>query len=418
MAKRSLLLFLGIIVLVSTTGVIMAADTKEITWQVWVTPNLTKSFYESVAQAFEAKNPGISVQVIEANAGTEPNADNFIKTRIAAGNVPDLMEIITVASFADAGLLWEIPVNDPDLENVIALKSTMYNGKMYSFSAQTQPQGLIFYNKKLWAQAGLKETPKTWAEFEAACAKIKAKGLTPILTSGDWVSGFVFSLFCGEDVFSRNTQWYTDRFAQKVKFTDKEWRNAAAFFNRLVKKGYFNEGALSMSYSDLEPQFFAGKAVMYPMGSWFAAAEAKATKDFEVGVFLVPSQKGARHLLDGQNFGNTAIYAKSKNAQEAWKLWKFYRLDPVYGAKALEVDSLFSSVKGLSYPMSPVQQEIQAIINQAVSTSSHFNNKVGSNPPNGIADVYIKVGQSFLTGKVTDIKGTLSSLDDFWKKSQ
>lgn len=418
MKKRILLLVLGIVMLVSCTAVLMAAEHRVVTWQVWVTPNLTKTFYETVVKAFEAKNPGIQVELVEANAGTEPNADNFIKTRIAAGNVPDLMTNITVSSFADADLLWEIPVNDPDLKNVINLKSTMYKGKMYSFVTEVQPQGLIFYNKKLWAQAGLKDTPKTWAEMEAACAKIKAKGLTPILTSGDWVSGYLFSALCGEDVFGKNTKWYTDRYAGKVKFTDKDWISAANYFNRLVKKGYFNQGALSMSYADLEPQFFAGKAVMYPMGSWFAASEDKASKDFEVGVFMVPSQKGTRHLLTGESFGNIGVYSKSKNVQDAWKLWKFYRLDPVYGAKLLEVDSLFSSVKGLTYSMSPLQQEIQALIPQAVSTSAHANNKVGSVPPNGIMDVYQKVGQTFLTGKATNVKATLGMLDDFWEKSK
>jgi ABC-type glycerol-3-phosphate transport system substrate-binding protein len=411
----ALLVMSGALILTSC----QARQPKTITWQVWITPNLTRAHYDEVVQAFQKKNPGYTVTIVETTTGGEM-VDNFIKTRLAAGDVPDLWSNIGVlTSFVDSGLVWELPANDPDLKKVRNIDSYKYKGKLYSFQRQVQPLGDIFYNKKLWAQAGLTDTPKSWAEFEAACEKIKQAGLTPIITGGEFVAGLTFTAFVQAEVNRANPQWNTDRWAGKVHFADDNWVEAASFFKGLVDKGYFNKGALSVGYSDLEQQFLSGKAVMYPMGSWFTAAEAAATKDFEVGVFLTPSKNSAVHLLQTLNYGEWAIYAKSKNPEAAYKLMKFYIMDPVYGVMALQADGLYSNlVPPLTYEMTPLQKEIGDLVSTAQTTSGQYDTNVGEAPPAGIADVYNKVGEQFLAGKVTDVKETLKQLDEFWDKAE
>jgi ABC-type glycerol-3-phosphate transport system substrate-binding protein len=392
---------------------------KNIAWQVWITPNLTRAFYDEVVQAFEKKNPNIKVGIVEANAATLANADDFIKTRLAAGDVPDLWwNIGTPAAYAESGLLWPIPANDPDLKKVRNLMNTAYKGKLYSFQRIIQPLGLIFYNKALWSQAGLSATPASWVEFEAACAKASAAGLTPIITGGEWVAGMTFNTFVMPEVFHNNASWNTDRWAGKAHFTDDIWVESTGFYKGLVDKGYFNKGALSLGYEALEQAFLGGKAVMYPMGSWFSAAEAAATKDFEVGVFFAPTKSGAPHLMQTLNFGEWAIYAKSKNPEAAYKLAKFYIMDPVYGAKALQADGLYSNLQPpLTYSMSPLQKAIMDLVSKAVTTSGMYDTNVGMQPPAGIADEYNTFGQQILAGKVTDVREALKQLDAFWDKA-
>ncbi len=395
------------------------AQAKTISWQVWITPNLTRAFYDEVVAAFQKANPDIKVTIVEANAAAAANSDDFIKTRLAAGDVPDLWwNIGIVASFADAGQLWKIPTNDPDLKKVRNLQSTAYKGTLYSFQRSVQPQGLVFYNKKLWAQAGLTTTPKSWAEFEVACGKAKQAGLVPIITGGEWVAGYVFAAFAEAEVFHNNPQWNTDRWAGTVHFTDADWVEATTFYKGLFDKGYFNKGALSLGYADLEQQFLSGAAVMYPMGSWFSAAEAAATKDFEVGVFPVPTKSGAVHLMQTLNFGEFGIYAKSKNPEAAYKLAKFYIMDPVYGVKALEVDGLYSNLTPpLTYQMTPLQQAIGDLIAKAETTSGLYDTNVGAQPAPGVADEENTVGQKIMAGQAADVKATLKQLDDFWDKA-
>jgi ABC-type glycerol-3-phosphate transport system substrate-binding protein len=392
---------------------------KSITWQVWITPNLTRAHYDEVVQAFKKANPGTEVTIVETTSGGEM-VDNFLKTRLAAGDVPDLWSNVGVlTSFVDAGQVWELPANDPDLKKVRNIDSYKYKGKLYSFQRQVQPLGEIFYNKKLWAEMGFTDPPKSWAEFDVVCSKIKQAGLTPIITGAEFVAGLTFTAFVQAEVNRANPQWYTDRWAGKVHFTDDNWVEAASFFKSLVDKGYFNKGALSLGYSDLEQQFLSGKAVMYPMGSWFSAAEAAAKKDFEVGVFLMPSKDSAAHLLQVLNYGEWAIYAKSKNPQLAYKLMKFYIMDPVFGVKALQADGLYSNlVTPLTYEMTPLQKDIMDLIPKAMTTSGQYDTNVGEAPPAGVADVYNKVGEQFLAGKVTDVKETLKQLDEFWDKAE
>lgn len=422
MTVRRLLLALA---LVLVAGPLMFAaggkeatpQVKNVTWLVWITPNLTRAFYDEVAQAFQKQNTDIKVTIVESASGS--TQDELIKTRLAAGDVPDLwMNVGVLSAFADAGQLWALPASDPDLKKVRELQAFKYKGKLYSYMMGVQPLSLIFYNKKLWTQAGLSTTPKTWAEFEADCEKIKQAGLTPIITGGEWLPGWVFSTFTMAEVFHQDSQWNTDRWAGKVHFTDDNWVEATSFFKRLVDKGYFNKGALSVGYADVEQQFLSGKAVMYPMGCWFSAAEAGAKKDFDVGVFLAPTKSGALHLMKTLNYGDWAIYAKSKNPEAAYKLIKFYSMNPEYGVKALQVDGLYSNlIPPLTYEMTPLQKAIMDLIPTAQTISGMYDTNVGAPPPAGIRDSYDSFGQQVMAGRVTDVKAALKQLDDFWDKA-
>ena len=268
------------------------------------------------------------------------------------------------------------------------------------------------------AQAGLTATPATWAELLDACGRLRAAGITPIITGGEWVAGFVFSMLTSADVFQKNPQWYADRWEGDVSF-EEGFADAAGYFNELVDGGCFNKGALSVGYADLEQQFLAGKGAIYPMGSWFTAAEAKADNDFEVGVFYPPSADGTPHLMQGLNYGSTAVYNQSEHPETTYELMKFALMDEVYGARLLEVDGLFSSLEPpLTYPMSPLQLELMDLLAVPDTTSGFYGLLVGAAPPAGIMAAYDRVGQSFLAGQVTDVPRALRELDEFWADSE
>ena len=387
---------------------------KEISWQVWVTPNLSLAFWQEIADAFVAEHPDVTVELIEANAAVTPAADDFIKTRIAAGDVPDLMTNITINVFADAGILWPLPDDDPDLQRIRNVDTARYKGVLYGLPTAIQPQGLLYYNKSLWAQAGLGDTPRTWEEFADACATLRAAGITPIITGGEWVAGYAFSIFTSAEVFHHNPRWYADRWAGTVSF-EEGFAEAAEYYKQLVDEGCFNKGALSVGYADLEQQFLAGKAAIYPMGSWFTAAEANADKDFEVGVFYAPSSDGVPHLLQSLSYGSGGIYNESEHPEVAFELLKFALMDDVYGTKLLQVDGLFSALDPpLTYPMSVLQQEMMDMLAEPPTTSGLYGLIVGEAPPGGINAVYDRVGQAFLAGTVSDVRQALREFDDFW----
>jgi len=370
----------------------------EISWQVWITPNLTRAYYDEVVAAFEAENPGITVNIMEADASVSSSAGDFIKMRLAAGDVPDLWTNLDIPPFADGGQLWEIPVDDPDLKMVNGdLMDAAYKGKLYSFISSVQPQGCMFYNKTMFEAAGITTTPKTWAELDAACAKLKAAGFTPIITGGEWVPGLIINNVLSTDLVINNPTFWTDINAGKTTFAaTPEILEGIANLQSFVDNGYFNKGALSVGYADLEQQFLAGKAAIYPMGSWFTAAEAAASKDFEVGVFSIPTKDGKPSLVASANYGSApVVYAKSENPEAAFELSKFYVMDPVYGAKFLQVDGLFSNLNPpLEYPMSPLQLDLAVLVPTA--QFGNLQHRLGDPGADGFFDPMTKVGQLIL----------------------
>ena len=403
----AVLAFAGTGAFAAGTGDSADADVNEITWQVWVTPNLPLEHYRAVADDFETARGDVTVHIAEANASLVSAADDFIKTRLAAGDVPDLWwNVASIPEYADAGLLWKIPTDDPDLDRVLALESTAYQGVNYNFPGTVQIQGVIFYNKTQWAQAGLTESdiPTTWDQMEQVCGTILQAGLTPLITGGEWVTGYVLSVFQTAHAFAENPNWYADRWAGRVSFTDDEWVEPTAFFKRLVDGGCFNRGALSTGYANLEQQFLAGNAVMYPMGSWFSAAEAAAEKDFEVGVFLTPNKTGKRHLLQSLAYGSWAIYADSDHPEIAYELAKFYRFDPTWGVEGIKADALFSNLDPpLTYEMTQLQLDMAAFIPIAESTSGVQEQKAGDMGVSGLVEMFDKTGQGIFAGTVTDV---------------
>ncbi len=373
----------------------LAAEQKEVIWQVWVTPNLTREFYDSVVTAFEAKNADITVKIVEANSGNDSQANNYLKLHLAANDAPDVWSNFDAPDFADAGQLWAMPATDPELKKVKDLNAAAYKGKLYAFNTYVQPQGCVFYNKTLWKKAGLTTTPKTYAEFEAACAKIKAANLVPIVTGGEWVPGYFMNVLLSTNLWAKQN-WWTDKYAGKTSFAGTpEIIEALDFFTRLVDKGYFNKGSMSVGYAELEQQFLAGKAAMYPMGCWFTAAEAKATKDFEVGVFSFPTKSGKTNLVRTAIYGTSpSIYAKSKVIPEAWKLVKFFALDPTFNAKFIQTDGLFSNLlPAATYPMSPLQLDVATLTQKSDLLGVNLQHMMGSPGPSGISDKFASIGQ-------------------------
>ena len=55
-------------------------DVKQISWQVWVTPNLALEHYRGVADDFEASRGDVKVELVEANAAVTSSGDDFFKT--------------------------------------------------------------------------------------------------------------------------------------------------------------------------------------------------------------------------------------------------------------------------------------------------------------------------------------------------
>ena len=78
--------------------------------------------------------------------------------------------------------------------------------------------GGILYNKKVYAELGLR-VPKTWADFMANNAKIKAAGIDPVIqTYGDTWTSQLFMLGDFYNVAAQEPNFAANYTANKAKY--------------------------------------------------------------------------------------------------------------------------------------------------------------------------------------------------------
>ena len=135
----------------------------------------TAPFWTKFAEAYKAKTGiDLEVQVISWN-----DIDQQSSTMVQNNAAPDILNLNVYASYAKDGLLWSADdvlsdsVKSDLLPNFV--KSGTYEGKMYGMPDLSSARAL-FYNKDLFAKAGIAAPPKTWDEFVADAKKISALG--------------------------------------------------------------------------------------------------------------------------------------------------------------------------------------------------------------------------------------------------
>ncbi|MPY42114.1 extracellular solute-binding protein [Streptomyces phyllanthi] len=136
----------------------------------------SQGYWDRVALAFRTEHPGIDVDISVHSADT---VEKKVAELVERGEAPDIVQTDSYAEYADQGLLHSadellsIPVQAsfvPSLTEAGEMKRVQYG---MPFTVSTR---LLYYNKDLFRQAGLKP-PNTWKELLAAARALKARGV-------------------------------------------------------------------------------------------------------------------------------------------------------------------------------------------------------------------------------------------------
>ena len=151
----------------------------------------------------------------------------------------------------------------------------------------------VYYNKAKLCKLGL-ELPKTFEEFEAALAKAKAGGETPIQFGNldKWPGIHEYEEPCSSSSTKDAARGFI--FAENSEGFDNEGNRAAA--DKLAgvgAEGYFTDGYAGLGYDPSWQQFGKGNGVFLITGSWLTADLKKALGN-DVGFFLLPAPEGNR----------------------------------------------------------------------------------------------------------------------------
>ncbi len=217
--------------------------------------NTSQKYWQGIADAFHQANPTISVKVTTINWN---DFDNQVQTLIQNHQYPDVTEGDYFSTYAQEGLLYsadQVLSNPANLLPVFA-KQGSYNGKQYGLPFTTSSRTL-FYNKKLFQQAGITSAPQTWADVQADAAKIKAHGKVgfglPLGSEEAQAESLLWFLGNGGNYQDSSGNW-TINSPQNVE--------AMQFLKGLVKAGDTEPNPGTKNRTDLWKDFAAGNIGM------------------------------------------------------------------------------------------------------------------------------------------------------------
>ncbi|MFC5824044.1 ABC transporter substrate-binding protein [Nonomuraea insulae] len=385
-----------------------------LTYLTFETPSLTSTFWDTSIANAQKQVPDLTIKKLTAPS---TDRDAYAKQLQASGQFPDLLQSITPSTFVRAGLLKPYDQAWVDA-NFLLPQGNAYKSQVYIPPTNSQIIPMVFFNKTLFAKAKIAGPPKTWPEFVAVCAKLKAAGITPIeLGGGDpFAASMPLVGILSADILGKNPGWLQDRYAGKVKFSDENIKTAVAKYRTLAKNGYFEDGALGVKYADSIKNFTSGKTAMYMMGSWFLGSVPKDHAD-DFGAFLTPADDGSL-VVPFAVGGSMAISAKTASPEKATAFAQAWSLDPDNYKALIEGDGAFPMLKGKT--LDDYHVDVTQVFKDSYAYVLDKNAKVSSfgwatnddSMPSGLNDAFYTASQALYNSD--DIAGQMKKLDDAW----
>ena len=390
----------GILAGCSTGGGEEGAET-ELRILANITPVLTKEYYEELVQPWVDDHEGVTV-TIEIPSGE--NVQATLQQELASGDIPDI-----VASNLDpvvAPQLLAFP-EESWVQDTPLAKENALDGKIWQVATGAQIQSLVYYNKDLFAAAGVTEPPTSIEEFTAALEAVKAAGgATPLGTAGEWVTGAQFAMMANPALLESG-DFYTDATDGSASFADSPYADYLEAYAGWISDGLVDPAALGLKSQDSIDAFTAGSSASIVMGNWLVPSIDEAGVDFEVGVFATPSLTGEAAPQMSGPAQPYSILSASKNHDLALSLVEYLVTDKKAVTTSLESEGNFR--QGYTYEGSPLNQEVGAILDAApglvIGTS-------GPGIPGGFGDELNKQIQALYVG--TTPADAAAALDAWW----
>jgi glucose/mannose transport system substrate-binding protein len=238
---------------------------------------------------YHARFPTTAIVNATVAGGAGSNAKAVLRTRMLGGNPPDSFQVhaghelidtwVTAGKmepvtfiFRDSNFLDDFP---KDLLDIISWK-----GEIYSVPVNIHRSNVLWYNTKVFADAGLRP-PRTLDELAATSAALARKGITPLALgdSGIWAAVHLFeSVLVGTTGAAK----YSGLWTGATAWDGPEVRRALATFAVLLR--YVNSDHAALSWDGAVQYVIDGKCAMTVMGDWaegyFKAKGLRPNKEF------------------------------------------------------------------------------------------------------------------------------------------
>jgi len=343
----------------------------------------TKQAIETTIDAFTDAYPHVTIKNISET--TSDSYLDWLKTKEAVGEFPDLVEMRDTKVFADAGKLAELP---EELHSLFTFLPE-YGGKFYNAPLTGNTPNGIIYSKKAYADAGVTELPKTYDEFIAVQEKLAASGISPIVVGGKdlFHMGFWVNYFLINNVYNTDQDWNSKRTAQTASFTDAAPVQAITDYKELFSK-YVDKGWLSTGDNQTASMLVTGKAAQLYSGPWMFGQISEADPSFEFGFYAIPNRDGSVIVNGLPTLAGWSLSADaSKDAAKVEAITEFIKFffdAEQYSPYLATVNGIPTTVAEVSYETGEQMQEVLRLMaDSSVKKSMMINQWYGENaiPP-------------------------------------
>ncbi len=296
--------------------------------------------FEELANEFMEENPNIKITI-----SSPPEAGTVIKTRVASGDIPDIVAVgadNTYSELAAAGVFKNLS-DAPQLDLVHeaylqTIKDVSKLDDLYAIPYVANADAVI-YNKTIFADLGI-EIPKTWDEFIGAAETAKNAGVTPFyFTFKDaWTTLPAFNVFAAN---TTDIDFFKQLDANETSYSEG-YRQAMEMLLQIVDYGHNDN--MGKTYADGNTAFANGESAMLLQGIWAINEIKKANPDIELGIFPYPVGQPAK-VVSGVDL-LFSISDKSEHQEEAM-MWIDFLLQQDVSKRFIDSQRLFSAVKGV-----------------------------------------------------------------------
>ena len=383
-----------------------AAKEESKTITMWVSASgVQVEALKAAVEAFEAETG----YTVEFSAPGE-TYEELMKTKMAANDLPDVFDTHgwSVARYSE----YLMPVNDLDFYSNISQQiiPTISNSKGEAFVLPFDMDltGIV-YNETVLEEAGVNvDDIKTWADFEAACEKIKAIGKTPITlgASNGFTVGWLYDRIAP-------SFYFTDEANSKAqdlkdgKFDESIWADISTMIDRWVSKGYFNADVVSGDYVGDVTALATNQAGFDFILNVAITIASSMNPDVKLGMMPIPSNSKDDEptLISGENVA-LGIW-KDSNAKTGAIALLNYLAQPEEAATVAAATGNVPALTNVKVDLGSIQKYIDKYAN--VEAYNYFDRDYC---PSGLWDVICAVGQDVLAQKPNAIVDTAKTVKE------
>lgn len=352
-------------------------------------------FYEACKAEYERIHPEVHV-----NLYGDPRIDDKLRVRIIEGHTPDLTNAIELKyhELIRAGRMrpFDDFLDQPSFDTPgKTWRQTFLRGSLDKWTRDGKVYGIptsyyvntIWYNKNLFEKHGWKD-PVTWDDFFALCEKIKRAGVEegkggkpayyPMAFQGMYPYYIRPLIDCGYFHAAGREAYVAQQNAEPGSFDNPQFVRALANVQRMAKE-YFEPGAMGMSHTQSQTDFFEGRTAMVPCGAWLKSEMmGKIPEGFRLGTFNLPVMPGSAEP-DAVNVygGFFFLFKDAKNPRVAMDFVRFLTSKRMAGTFSRMRDIPTATVGSQAGNLTADMDDLVAITNRSTCVyGESFNDTV------------------------------------------